>query len=57
MGLREQHPDPLVDIHPETAQRYGIAEGDWAYIETLRGVIKMKANLTDRIHPGVINCE
>jgi thiosulfate reductase / polysulfide reductase chain A len=57
MGLREQHPDPLVEIHPDTAQKYGIANGDWAYIETLRGVIKMKADITDRIHPMVINCE
>jgi thiosulfate reductase/polysulfide reductase chain A len=57
MGLREQHPEPLVEIHPDTARELGITEGDWAYIETLRGVIKQKAKITDRIHPKVINCE
>lgn len=57
MGLREQHPDPLVEIHPDTAHEYGIAEGDWAYIETRRGVIKMKARLSAGIHPKVVNCE
>jgi anaerobic selenocysteine-containing dehydrogenase len=57
MGLREQHPDPLMDIHPETAGKLGIANGDWAYIETRRGVIKMKAKVTTDIHPQVINCE
>jgi thiosulfate reductase / polysulfide reductase chain A len=57
MGLREQHPDPLVEIHPDTAHEYGIVEGDWTYIETLRGVIKMKAKLSTGIHPRVVNCE
>jgi thiosulfate reductase / polysulfide reductase chain A len=57
MGMREQHPDPLVEIHPETARRLDIREGDWAYIETRRGVIKMKARLTDGILPGVVNVE
>jgi anaerobic selenocysteine-containing dehydrogenase len=57
MGMREQHPDPLMDIHPDTARDLGISEGDWAYIETLRGIIKMKANITDIIHPKVVNCE
>jgi anaerobic selenocysteine-containing dehydrogenase len=57
MGMREQHPDPLVEIHPGTARELGISDGDWAYIETLRGVIKQKVKITDRIHPKVINCE
>ncbi|MFC1863677.1 molybdopterin dinucleotide binding domain-containing protein, partial [Thermodesulfobacteriota bacterium] len=57
MGLREQHPDPLVEIHPDTAREYGIAEGDWTYIETRRGVIKMKVKLSDGIHPKVVNAE
>jgi thiosulfate reductase/polysulfide reductase chain A len=57
MGLREQHPEPLVEIHPDTARELGITEGDWAYIETVRGVIKQKVKITDRIHPKVVNCE
>ncbi len=57
IGMREQHPDPLMDIHPETASKFGIADGDWACIETLRGVIKQKANITEKIHPDVINVE
>lgn len=57
MGLREQHPYPLMDIHPDTAKELGIVDGDWTYIETLRGVIKQKAHVTDRIHPKVINAQ
>lgn len=57
MGMREQHPEPLVEIHPETAKKLGLAAGDWAYIETRRGVIKQKVNITDTLRPEVINCE
>jgi anaerobic selenocysteine-containing dehydrogenase len=57
MGMREQHPYPLMDIHPDTAQKLGIADGDWAYIETRRGVIKQRARLTTGIHPKVVNVE
>lgn len=56
-GMREQHPDPLMDIHPDTAHKLRIAHGDWAYIETKRGRIKQKANITDGIDPRVINIE
>jgi anaerobic selenocysteine-containing dehydrogenase len=56
-GLREQHPEPLMDIHPATAEGLGIADGDWAYIETRRGVIKQKARLTEGVDPRVVNVE
>jgi anaerobic selenocysteine-containing dehydrogenase len=57
IGMREKHPDPLVTIHPETAERLGIKDGDWAWIETRRGRIKQKASLDPGILPNVINCE
>ncbi len=57
MGLREQHPDPLMDIHPDTARALGIADDDWAYIETRRGVIKQRDKLTTGIDPRVVNVE
>jgi thiosulfate reductase/polysulfide reductase chain A len=57
MGMREKHPDPLVEIHPDTAKKLGIVNGDWAYIETRRGVIKQRARVTRGIHPKVVNVE
>jgi len=57
IGLREKHPDPLVTIHPETASKLGIQDGDWAFIETARGRIRQKVKLTDRILPNVVNAE
>jgi anaerobic selenocysteine-containing dehydrogenase len=57
IGHREKHPDPLVHIHPETAQSLGISHGDWVYIETVRGKIQQKANVTENIRPDVVSSE
>jgi thiosulfate reductase/polysulfide reductase chain A len=57
MGTREQHPEPLVQIHPDTARDLDIEDGDWVYIETRRGVITQKAQVTSDIHPKVVNAE
>lgn len=55
--LREIRPDPLVEIHPETAKRHGIKEGDWVWIESPRGRAKERAKLNDGIDPHVIVAE
>ncbi len=55
--LREIHPDPLVRMHPETAQDLDISEGDWVYIETPRGRCRQKAKLTLGIDPRVVMAE
>jgi len=55
--LREMHPEPIVNIHPETADELGIKEGDWVYIETKRGRIRQKAYLTTGIDPKVIGVD
>lgn len=52
--LRKAHRDPVADIHPETAQRYGIKNRDWMWIETRRGRIKQRARVTTEIDPRVI---
>lgn len=56
-SLRKVHPDPLVEIHPKTAEERGIKDGEWVFIENVRGKIKQKAKLTEGIHPKVVNCE
>jgi anaerobic selenocysteine-containing dehydrogenase len=57
IGTREQYPEPIMDIHPDTAAAHGIEDGDWVYVETLRGVIKQKARVADEIDPRVINVQ
>ena len=55
--LRKAHRDPIAEIHPDTAKRYGIAKGDWMWIETRRGRMRQKAKLTDGIDPRVIHAQ
>jgi anaerobic selenocysteine-containing dehydrogenase len=54
---RNGHPEPLAEIHPDTAAPLGIEDGDWMWIETRRGRIKQKAKVTSKIEPRVIHCE
>ena len=56
-NLRKAYREPRAEIHPETAARYSIAEGDWMWIETRRGRIRQKAKLTDGVDPRVVNAE
>lgn len=56
-SLRRRHRDPMVEIHPETAQRHGIEADDWVWIESPRGRIRQKARLTDGIDPRVVHVE
>jgi anaerobic selenocysteine-containing dehydrogenase len=57
-SLRKHNPDPLIEMHPDTAKGLGIEEGDWVWIESPRGgKVRQKARLTDRIHPRVVNAQ
>jgi len=55
--LREIRPDPIVEVHPETAKKHGIEDGQWIYIESPRGRIKQRAKLYEGIDPRVVTSE
>jgi anaerobic selenocysteine-containing dehydrogenase len=55
--LREIRPDPIVELHPDTAAVRGIAEGDWVWIESPRGKVKQKAKFNTGIDPRVVVAE
>ncbi|MCD8016426.1 MAG: [FeFe] hydrogenase, group A [Oscillospiraceae bacterium] len=57
VSLRRMYPFPLVRMHPATAAKHGIAEGDWVYIRTFRGRITQKAKLEPDMDERVINCD
>jgi anaerobic selenocysteine-containing dehydrogenase len=52
--LRELHQDPVVEIHPETAEKEGIKAGQWVIIESARGKVRQRAKLFAGIHPKVV---
>ncbi len=55
--LRELHPDPVVEIHPDTAKKEGIQDGDWVVIESCRGRVRQRARLFAGIDPRVVNAQ
>jgi anaerobic selenocysteine-containing dehydrogenase len=55
VGLRRLAPDPLVEIHPSTARKFDITDGEMVAIETKKGSIKVKAKVTEDIAPQVVS--
>jgi anaerobic selenocysteine-containing dehydrogenase len=53
---RKVSPDPVVYIHPETAERYGVTEASWIVISTpgASGSCRLKARLTTDTMTGVL---
>jgi len=56
-SLRKRRPDPIAEMHTDTAAAYGIRDGDWVEIRTPRGRIRQKAHVSDGIHPRVVNAD
>ena len=45
----------MLDMNPSDASKQGIAHEDWIWLETSRGKIRVKANLTETVLPGVVH--
>ena len=55
--LRELHRDPIVEIHPDTAAREGILEGDWVILESRRGKARQRAKLVIGRDPRIVSAQ
>jgi anaerobic selenocysteine-containing dehydrogenase len=53
-SLRRRAPDPEVELHPDTADRLGIADGDWVEITTPKGSVRARAALNATLAPNVV---
>ena len=51
-ALRDFRPEPLVELHPETAERLGIRDGMQAAVENELGRVVMRVKCTARVSPG-----
>jgi anaerobic selenocysteine-containing dehydrogenase len=56
-GAREKSPEPIADINSADAQKLGISDGDWIFIETRRGKIRQRARVSPNIKTGVVNVQ
>jgi len=54
-GLRKLAPEPLLEIHPQTAQKHDVEDGDLVEVESRRGSIKIRAKVTEGILPEVVH--
>lgn len=55
-AMRRMHPDPILQIHPTTAAKAGIADNDWVIVETRLGNVRFKAQYWD-IDERVVHAE
>jgi anaerobic selenocysteine-containing dehydrogenase len=53
--LKKKCPEPLAEMNPKTAARFGIKEGDWIIVESNRGQIKVKARVTEEMREEVVS--
>ena len=52
--LVDQYPEPRIEIHPQLAERLGIADGDWATVESRRGGCTLRAQVVRTIRPDTV---
>jgi anaerobic selenocysteine-containing dehydrogenase len=55
--MRELHPWPLVQVNPLTAERFGVQDGQWIWIENDMGRFKQLCSVTPVVKDGVIHVE
>ena len=51
--LRQFEQEPIVELHPDTAKALGVIEGQWVWIEGVRGRCRRKLRITPVIHPKI----
>jgi anaerobic selenocysteine-containing dehydrogenase len=56
-ALRKRYPWAIVQIHPDTAKDLGLADGDWAWIETQHGRVMQKVQTFKDIDPRVVHAQ
>ncbi|MGD9951986.1 MAG: molybdopterin-dependent oxidoreductase, partial [Burkholderiales bacterium] len=52
--LRTLAPEPLLEMHVDTAASMGIAQGEQVWVETVRGRMQVKVHVHERTHPRVV---
>jgi formate dehydrogenase major subunit len=48
------HNEDVLEIHPHDAEQRGIDEGDWVGLQSRAGETVLRAQITERVQPGVV---
>jgi anaerobic selenocysteine-containing dehydrogenase len=54
---RELWPVPRCEINPVDAEKLGVKQGDWVWIENENAKIRQVVDIYFGIEPGIVNCE
>ncbi|MBN6036750.1 molybdopterin oxidoreductase family protein [Amycolatopsis sp. 195334CR] len=52
--LTDAVPEAFVEVHPDTAARAGLADGDWAEVESRRGAVKARVRCVASMRPDLV---
>jgi assimilatory nitrate reductase catalytic subunit len=52
--LVDQYAEPRLEMHPRLAAKLGLADGDWATVESRRGRCTLRAQVVATIRPDVV---
>lgn len=53
--LRAIAPEPTLEIHPDTAKKYGVGDGEWVWVEGIYGRAKRMIKTTPTVDPRVVS--
>lgn len=53
-SLRRLRPNPVVQVHPATAERHGLAHGDWAIVENQFGSMRMQVDTSTMVREDTV---
>ena len=55
--LRRMDSWPYIEVHPETAEKLGVTDGEWVWVENPLGRAKRTIKITPIVDPRVVSCD
>ena len=53
--LKENNPEPMAEVGPETARKFGVADGEVVEVATNRGKVRMKLKVEPALAEGIVS--
>lgn len=53
-AMKKYKAEAICEIHPDTAAKYGLKDGEMIYIESRKGRIQQRLKVADYVHPRVV---
>ncbi|MFC1920948.1 molybdopterin-dependent oxidoreductase [Chloroflexota bacterium] len=54
-SLRATMPEPLAEMNPETAKKYGVVDGEMCIVETPKDHVTLRAHTIEELTPGIVS--